>query len=185
MGNFLSILSKTAGIKFGHNESDNMKTYSSEVEHDLRLLAEQDGIQKIVVGAVILNKEQDRVLFLKRHPSDFMPNLEELPSGGLHEGESFQQAVIREVQEETGLDVSAVMKYLTFFDYRSQKGRLTRQFNFLVSTIRVEPIVLSPTEHSSYTWRPLCERNCVSQAMQKVLEVLITGLGTDDLFRGE
>ncbi len=53
------------------------------------------------VSAVIFNQQKDHILLIKRRDVPIWT----LPGGGVDEGESPEAAVIREVKEETGLDV--------------------------------------------------------------------------------
>ncbi|MGD2168868.1 MAG: NUDIX hydrolase [Chlamydiota bacterium] len=158
-----------------------MRPYSKKLEMELVSQALRDDIQKVVVGGVILDKNKESVLLLKRHPSDFMPNIEELPSGGVHEGESLAEALVREVQEETTLEVELVQSYISSFDYHSQSGRLTRQFNFLVLPKLYEPIVLIPEEHSSYLWKELNNTAGLSQKMREIFEITAEAKNTGSL----
>ena len=109
--------------------------------------AEKDGVQKLVVGAVIY--KDNKFLLLERVLSDFMGGFVEIPSGTVEAGESLLTALAREVQEETGLIVTSVFKYLGSFDWTSSSGKKTRHFNFLVEVEDGE-IKLSPTEHQAY-----------------------------------
>ena len=110
--------------------------------------ARADDIHRLVVGAVILRKR--KVLLLRRRDDDFLGGIHELPSGIVESGETLEQALVREVGEETGLQVLEVEDYLGCFDYSSASGRATRQFNFLVGTSHTSP--LSLTEHDGYAW---------------------------------
>ena len=109
--------------------------------------AEKDSVQKLVVGAVI--EKNNKFLLLERVPSDFMGGFVEIPSGTVEAGEDLLTALAREVQEETGLIVTSVLKYLGSFDYRSSSGKRTRHFNFFVEVEGGE-IKLSPIEHQAY-----------------------------------
>jgi 8-oxo-dGTP diphosphatase len=111
--------------------------------------ARKSGVQKFVVGAVI--KKGTAVLLLERATNDFLGGLVELPSGTVDEGEDLISALKREVEEETGLVIAEVGKYLGSFDYLSSSGKKTRQFNFLVETIQGD-VVLNAAEHSSYRY---------------------------------
>ena len=109
--------------------------------------SQRDGVQKLVVGAVI--HENNKFLLLERVASDFMGGFVEIPSGTVEAGEELLTALAREVKEETGLIVTSVLEYLGSFDYRSRSGKKTRHFNFFVEVAAGE-IILSPTEHQAY-----------------------------------
>jgi 8-oxo-dGTP pyrophosphatase MutT (NUDIX family) len=49
---------------------------------------------------------QNKILFLKRHPNCSQGNTWGVPAGKLEKGESPKEAVIREIREEVGLDIS-------------------------------------------------------------------------------
>ena len=54
----------------------------------------------------IVKNEEGNILVVRRHPkSKTNPNKWELPGGKIEKGEFFDEALIREVKEETGLDV--------------------------------------------------------------------------------
>jgi 8-oxo-dGTP diphosphatase len=133
----------------------------------LRAEADRDQIQKIVMGGVIINN--GKVLLLERPADDFMGGIHELPSGKLEEGESLKAGLIREIKEETGLDVNQVLRYLGSFDYLSGSGKKCRQYNFLVSVKNTEKIVL--TEHSSYLWveKENIKKSKVTDSVKEIL----------------
>ena len=110
--------------------------------------ADTDGIDRLVVGAAILRK--GKVLLLRRRADDFMPGIYELPSGVVEAGETLQQALAREVAEETGLEMVEIEDYIGCFDYSSASGRVTRQFNFLARVDGLTPLALR--EHDHYVW---------------------------------
>ncbi|MFD6452008.1 NUDIX domain-containing protein, partial [Nocardia sp. NPDC060220] len=91
----------------------------------LRIEAERDEIRRLVVGAVVVRHQ--RVLILRRRRSDFLGGRWELPSGVVEPGEALDEALAREVAEETGLQVTGVSDYLGDFDYLTGAGARTRQ----------------------------------------------------------
>ena len=132
-----------------------------------RLTAEAaaDDIVQLVVGAVV--RDGDKVLLLRRPPEDFMGGIYELPSGKVDPGEDLHTALLREVKEETGLDVAGVTGYLGHFDYRSGSGKPSRQFTFAVEVTATTPVTL--TEHDQHRWHPLAEEPPVTDAVKKIL----------------
>ena len=147
----------------------------SNIDHTLiqQLLtgAEKDGVQKLVVGAVICIN--NKFLLIERVLSDFMGGFVEIPSGTVEAGEDLLTALAREVREETGLLVTAVLEYLRSFDYRSSSGKKTRHFNFLVE-VEEGKIKLDPAEHQAYYWVALSDAAFttlnISEATKAVLK---------------
>ncbi|MGH3567889.1 MAG: NUDIX hydrolase [Pseudonocardia sp.] len=127
--------------------------------------AKADSVQQLVVGAVV--QHEGKVLLLQRPDDDFMPGIFELPSGKVEPGEGLDEALRREVMEESGLTVSVIREYIGSFDYASGSGKKSRQFNFAVDVRAAEPIELS--EHDAYLWAPLHEDIPVTDAVKDVL----------------
>ncbi|WP_280396525.1 NUDIX domain-containing protein [Nocardia carnea] len=137
---------------------------TSHLDH-LTTEAERDGVQQLVVGAVV---EHDGCILLLRRPgNDFMGGIWELPSGKVEPGENLDEALAREVEEETGLQVTGIGRYIDSFDYRSGSGKRSRQFNFTVHCTAFEPVRL--TEHDAYTWTPPTEEPPVTDAVKQTL----------------
>lgn len=125
-----------------------------DFKKDIVEKAKSEGIIKNVVGAVIMN-ENNEVLILERKKDDFMGGISELPSGNLELGETIEDGMLREVKEETNLDVKNISKYINSFDYISGSGKKARQYNFLVEVNSTENIIL--TEHDAYKWQSIDE----------------------------
>jgi 8-oxo-dGTP diphosphatase len=111
--------------------------------------AKKEGIEKIVVGAVIIN-DKNEFLLLRRKSDDFLGGIDELPSGNIEPGEGLKEALIRETKEETNLNVIKVKGYINYFDYLSNSGKKARQYNFNVIVDDYNNIEL--TEHDSFKW---------------------------------
>ncbi|MFW2175538.1 NUDIX hydrolase [Acinetobacter guillouiae] len=93
--------------------------------------------------AVIFN-ENRQVLLLKATYADCAWGL---PGGGLDQGETVHEALIRECQEELGCDVS--IEYLSGVYYHSAVN--SHAFMFRCTLQSDQPINLSD-EHSEYRW---------------------------------
>lgn len=87
--------------------------------------AKEEGIIKNVVGAIILNSKNE-FLILSRKANDFMGGIDELPSGNMEKAETIIDSLVREVKEETNLEVDNIINYLDSFDYISSSGKKAR-----------------------------------------------------------
>ncbi|MFC4907488.1 NUDIX domain-containing protein [Actinomadura gamaensis] len=118
-----------------------------------RIAAEavRDGVEKLVVGAVV--HDGGKVLILRRSPHDaFLPGIEELPSGGVDDGEDLAGALARELAEEIGwrgpLELDA--GFVASFDYLSGSRRRARQYTFGLP--RGAHVVTLSDEHVGSRW---------------------------------
>ena len=107
----------------------------------------REGFDRIVAGAVIIR--DGRALILRRKADDYMGGMFEIPSGRLDGDETLAEALSREVEEETGLRVASIDRYLGSFDYSSRSGRKTRQLNLLIQ-VHASDVTLS--EHDAFEW---------------------------------
>jgi len=109
-------------------------------------------VQKIVLGGVVI--KEGKILILQRHKDeDIYPNMWELPSGKREPLEPSEDSLIREVREETGLDVKILMPF-SVFDYQIEKPdeiRDSTQVNFLVIPVNGKGVKLSG-EHQAFAW---------------------------------
>ena len=67
-------------------------------------------VEHIAIGVLINN--DNRVLIAKRSADKYMGNKWEFPGGKVEEGETYQEALCREMQEELGIDVQST-QFLT------------------------------------------------------------------------
>lgn len=137
-------------------------------ENYLMEMAKEDGIEKMVVGGIVRNG--DKYLILSRKQDDFMGGIDEIPSGKLEVGETLFEAVIREVKEETNLDVTSIDGYIDYFDYLSGSGKKSRQYNFMVSVKDFENVKL--TEHDEFKWQDINECNSNKKITPKTLTTI-------------
>lgn len=109
-------------------------------------------ITSIVVGAAII--DQGKVLLLKRNAHEKVcPNLWELPSGKKNPLELTEHALIREVKEETNLEVIQAEPFYVF-DYQIERPldiRDSVQINFLTKVADPDTVKISH-EHQEFIW---------------------------------
>ena len=102
-----------------------------------------------VIGVVKLN-DDDRILLLKRNARRrTSPNKWQTPSGFLNEGESAEEAALREVKEETSLD-GTILKGGRAFEVLDEWARWVI-IPFLIS-VKSDKVVIDTKEHSEFRW---------------------------------
>ncbi len=117
-------------------------------EEAFRKQAQSDGITHISTGVAVI--KDGKVLVVRRVAhDDTLAGEWELPGGGVDVGETIEQGAIRELQEETGLEVHKVIDTFEGFDYTTPKKPRVRQINFKVS---VKPGDIRLSEHDMYKW---------------------------------
>jgi 8-oxo-dGTP diphosphatase len=100
----------------------------------------------IDVTAAILVKD-GKVLIAKRKSSDKLPDKWEFPGGKVEAGETPQECLKREIQEEFGIDVS-VGEFLGESVYHSNHGSI----RLLAYLARWQAGNLSLKDHADYAW---------------------------------
>ena len=111
------------------------------------------------IGALIRDPETGRYLFLRRAKSkDFEPNAWECVTGRVDQGESFEQALQREVQEEVGFAVTIDFIIGTSHFYRGEHRPENELLGVLYRcTPRDGHIVQTSTEHDRFVWLTYAE----------------------------
>jgi 8-oxo-dGTP diphosphatase len=100
------------------------------------------------VVARALVASEGRTLLVRRAAWDSLPGRWELPGGKVDAGETVILALARELEEETGMMLSAA-GFLVTRDLYTRRGRVIREHVFLAETVGA--ITLSD-EHDAYAW---------------------------------
>ena len=129
-------------------------------------------VQKIVLAGVIIDKDNKILILQRNKDEDIFPEMWELPSGKREFFEDYESCLIREIKEETGLDVNIIMPF-SVFDYQIEElGEIrdTTQINFLVKVVNEEKVKLSP-EHQNFVWisKNDIKKYKLSKATKKVI----------------
>lgn len=108
---------------------------------------------RVATGAYIFNKEGK--LFLMRGKNKFN-NVWYIPGGHVNWGESAEECVIREIKEETGLDIKDV-KFLRMVEFIFEKSYSTDKhfvsFNYTAYTDAPDDaVILDNREATEYQW---------------------------------
>lgn len=108
-------------------------------------------IQKIGVTAFIFHK--GKVLVLKRSQKEkFLPGYWEMPGGKVEFGEDINEAVAREVKEETNLDVKVIGPYAAFSYVSDDGNRHTVDIQFRVEVIGDIDDLKTTEAHDETKW---------------------------------
>ena len=114
-------------------------------------------------------KNNDEILVVKRHPkSRTDPEMWELPGGKVESGEFFTDALVREIKEETNLDVSVADFCEAIQNDYSHKR--TVQIKMYLENIEGE--VKISDEHTDWKWATLEEIKTlnISTSLKKLLK---------------
>ncbi len=105
----------------------------------------------LIVSTIISNAER-KILIIKRAlGNDVLPGYWDIPGGTLEDGEDPYDGAVREVKEETSLDIA---KPKLFFQKSNIDAAKNKQFITLVFMAEYPggQIRLNPKEHDEYAW---------------------------------
>lgn len=122
----------------------------------------------LTVRGVIKNRDGE-ILIVKRHPkSRTDPEMWELPGGKVEKGEHFADALVREIKEETDLDV----KVGDFCEAVQNDYSHKRTVQLMMYLEDVEGSVKISEEHTEAMWASLEEIKTldISSSLEKLLE---------------
>lgn len=122
----------------------------------------------LTMRGVIKNNENE-ILILKRHPkSKTDPEMWELPGGKVENGEHFTDALVREIKEETGLDVDVG----DFCEAVQNDYMHKRTVQMIMYLEIIEGNVEISDEHTEFMWAGLDKIRTleISSSLKKVLE---------------
>lgn len=118
-------------------------------------------ITKENIACLLINPEKKFLLIQRAPKDDSLPGFWELPSGGIDEGENMETSVIREVKEESGIDISSYDLKLVdseSYSFTKENGDIKNvtETTYLVSLDNTPEVILSD-EHVNYQWVSLLE----------------------------
>ncbi|MDD9140056.1 MAG: NUDIX hydrolase [Candidatus Cardinium sp.] len=107
----------------------------------------------------------DKLLLLKRHPAVLSAGKWNLPGGKVEKKETLQQAMVREIKEETAIDLDESVVYFVKSIY-VRKYQSNGKHDFICHVFKTlllthssndDPLVFLNREHTDYTWVNLSE----------------------------
>lgn len=104
-------------------------------------------------GAIVyyINSKTKKISYLILHYND---NHWDFPKGKIESGETKRQAALREIKEETGLDVVLNTDFeqsLSYFFKNKEGNLISKDVTFYVAQAPTQEVTLSP-EHIYFNW---------------------------------
>ena len=96
--------------------------------------------------------ENGKFLYLLLH---YIGGHWDLPKGKLEEGETLEQAAMREVREETGLTVKPISNFsdsISYYFRNQDREMVDKSVTFFVGEVDNKPDVMISHEHQGYEW---------------------------------
>jgi 8-oxo-dGTP diphosphatase len=140
---------------------------------DFLCSAQRDGIDRFCVGVAPV--KMDKVALVRRIPEDFMGGYWELAGGGVEVGETIVETLVRETQEELGVEIVEFLCPLDSFDYQGSDGKTVRQFNVAID-IGEQEIKLNPAEHDQLRWVSCDELSTVPFHLTSEIRTVLNSL---------
>lgn len=137
-------------------------------------------LEFLATGAVIFSAhhpagQPDRVLLVQRASHDSMPNKWEIPGGAVDDNETVLGGVVREVWEESGLQVRRFTAIVGSGEglaagavFQTRRGRFIFKLTFVVEVEDTSAVALDPDEHQDYVWAT--EEECRAKLVDRSAE---------------
>jgi len=137
-------------------------------------MTDNNQVSHLVVGIYVFNSKGETLLI--RHPK--WHNLLVNPGGHIEPGEKAAAAVLREIKEETGLDVKDI-EFITVEELLPAKNYKDGTTNFIGLQYKAklvdenQPVTLDPAEGTEYFWlkpEDALKRDDVEETVKEILE---------------
>lgn len=103
-------------------------------------------------ASYLILKKEDKFLLMKRQNTGCRDGKYSLVSGHVNEGENFKQAMIREAEEEVGIEIEKENLQTTNVIHRRSEGRTYVDIFFLAKTWEGTPENMEPEKCSDISW---------------------------------
>lgn len=146
-----------------------VRLYENQVARAERNKQREKGVETVIIPAaqvfLFRNGVKGIEVFLGKRASGKFQGQWSAPGGKRNLGETFEDAALRELREETGLDVQndalVLIKTHISQDVRERGGKQVRNEYrtrvYVVWTGDLEPENKSPNEHTAMEWKPVAE----------------------------
>lgn len=107
-------------------------------------------------------------LFLKRAPNGWL----DMPKGHIKEGESAEQAAVRETREETGLEVKPdrFFRYNDTYWFVGDGAKIKKRITYFIARVSANAAVRISHEHIGYVWLDFDEAMAQSRFQKPIIK---------------
>lgn len=105
----------------------------------------------VAAHALVVNEDGCILIIKRSSKNDYMPLKWDIPGGTVEVGETVEEALLREMLEETHLNVIPIRPIYAYSNLSQIPHRQTVQIVYLCKYIGGD-IVLNPEEHDEYQW---------------------------------
>ena len=115
--------------------------------------SEQEGRFSVAVGAMIEHAPTGKILLLKRaETADYLPGIWEDVMGRMKQFEEPEDALRREVREESGLEIQIIKLLTVFHGYRGERAPENEWVGIVYWCKTQSDRVVLSEEHTAYEW---------------------------------
>jgi 8-oxo-dGTP pyrophosphatase MutT (NUDIX family) len=106
-------------------------------------------------GAVVFLREGRTLRYLLLHYK-FKTEYWDFPRGKIEKGETPEQAALREVREETGLEAPLVpgFRHTIHWFYRREQKNYYKEVTYFLAEAPRKHVAINPREHLGHAWLP-------------------------------
>lgn len=121
--------------------------------------------------AVILDSNKNVLIVRRSKTHPHAPLTNDLPGGKIEEGETMVQGLVREIQEEVGIDVRNDTPKL--IDSKKVQNFFNKNYEVELYEIELSnrPSITLSFEHDKYEWVPLKEATIIAELFEDIFEV--------------
>lgn len=102
------------------------------------------------VAKVLFKNHEDKYLVLFRNNHPLFGNSMDLPGGTVEKGETLEDGAMREVREESGIELTSDM--LNLLERTRKHSRIGTLYALYAVQLQETPDVVLSWEHSRYAW---------------------------------